>query len=176
MASNLLSAIAEAQQRARVAEEAVREAVDRAREAGHTWQEIGELLGTSRQAAFQRFGRPVDPKTGQPMDKPALPDAQERAVQLVVDLIESRWEAVSRDFDDRMNEAVDVALLEGARAQIAGTVGMYEQMGTPYVRQYGEYTNVYVPMQFEAGERVAHVTFRANGQVAGLHVLPLDRI
>jgi len=29
--------------------------VDRAREEGHTWQEIGDVLGTSRQAAFQRF-------------------------------------------------------------------------------------------------------------------------
>jgi hypothetical protein len=38
--------------------------VQQARAAGRTWQEIGELLGVSRQAAFQRFGRPADPRTG----------------------------------------------------------------------------------------------------------------
>lgn len=32
-------------------------AVDEARENGATWQAIGDMLGTSKQAAFQRFGR-----------------------------------------------------------------------------------------------------------------------
>ncbi|MGH3152759.1 MAG: hypothetical protein ACRDOB_18790, partial [Streptosporangiaceae bacterium] len=48
---------------ARVVEAGLREAVQNARDAGHTWAEIGELLGTTRQAAFQRFGRPLDPRT-----------------------------------------------------------------------------------------------------------------
>jgi len=52
---------------ARVVEDGLREAVQQARQAGHTWAEIGELLGTTRQAAFQRFGRPLDPRTGAPM-------------------------------------------------------------------------------------------------------------
>ena len=33
-------------------------AVQQAREAGRTWQEIGEVLGVSRQAVFQRYGKP----------------------------------------------------------------------------------------------------------------------
>jgi hypothetical protein len=41
-------------------------AVQRARELGRTWAEVGQVLGMSRQAAFQRFGRPSDPRTGQP--------------------------------------------------------------------------------------------------------------
>jgi hypothetical protein len=44
---------------------ALRLSVERAREAGRTWQELGDVLGVSRQAAFQRFGHPVDPRTGQ---------------------------------------------------------------------------------------------------------------
>ena len=55
-----LQAIAVVRSLARVVEEGMREAVQRAREAGHTWAEIGDLLGTTRQAAFQRFGRPLD--------------------------------------------------------------------------------------------------------------------
>jgi hypothetical protein len=46
------------------AEAALRAAVDGARSAGQTWRDIGQVLGTSRQAAFQRFGHPVDPRTG----------------------------------------------------------------------------------------------------------------
>ena len=47
-----------------LAEQVLRESVLLARTAGHTWQEIGDLLGVTRQAAFQRFGSPVDPRTG----------------------------------------------------------------------------------------------------------------
>lgn len=36
-----------------------------ARASGMTWQAIGEALGVTRQAAFQRYGRPTDPTTGQ---------------------------------------------------------------------------------------------------------------
>ncbi len=57
-----------AQGLARSAEEQLAATVARARESGHTWAEIGQILGTSRQAAFQRFGRPADPRTGPPME------------------------------------------------------------------------------------------------------------
>jgi hypothetical protein len=61
---------------ARVVEDGMREAVQQARRAGHTWAELGELLGTTRQAAFQRFGRPLDPRTG-------VPDGQATYARLV---------------------------------------------------------------------------------------------
>ena len=50
---------------------------------GHIWQEIGDALGTSRQAAFQRFGRPVDPRTGVPMSENLLPGADRRALEVL---------------------------------------------------------------------------------------------
>lgn len=45
----------------------VASAVEQARDAGCTWQDIGDVLGVSRQAAFQRFGKPIDPRTGETM-------------------------------------------------------------------------------------------------------------
>jgi hypothetical protein len=56
-----LADVAHALDQARRAEETLRNAIARARAAGHTWQEVGDVLGTSRQAAFQRFGRGTDP-------------------------------------------------------------------------------------------------------------------
>ncbi len=38
------------------AERLLFEAVDYARNAGATWQQVGDLFGFSRQAAFQRWG------------------------------------------------------------------------------------------------------------------------
>lgn len=54
-----------------LSETALRVSIQRARSAGHTWQQIGDLLGVSRQAAFQRYGRPIDPRTREPMNQAA---------------------------------------------------------------------------------------------------------
>ncbi|MDZ5662443.1 hypothetical protein SFC79_11775 [Nocardioides sp. S-58] len=50
-----------------LAERALADAVRRAQAAGHSWAAVGAVLGTSRQAAFKRFGTPRDPRTGRPM-------------------------------------------------------------------------------------------------------------
>jgi hypothetical protein len=65
-------------------------AVQRAREAGRTWAEVGEVLGISRQAAFQRFGKPADPRTGRPMASSMLPGAAEHGAALGADLVAGR--------------------------------------------------------------------------------------
>jgi hypothetical protein len=73
--------MAAAREQAVAANQALLAAVDRARDAGHSWREIGEVLGTTRQAAFQRFGHPVDPRTGTPMshDVPPTPSTARSA-------------------------------------------------------------------------------------------------
>lgn len=40
------------------AERGIRDAVDRARQSGLSWSSIGSLLGTSGEAARQRYGQP----------------------------------------------------------------------------------------------------------------------
>lgn len=51
--------IAAAREHVTDAERELRDAVAEARAAGDTWSMIGIALGTSRQAAFQRFGKHV---------------------------------------------------------------------------------------------------------------------
>lgn len=50
---------------------------------GHIWQEIGDALGTSRQAAFQRFGKLVNPRRGVLMSENLLPGADHRALEVL---------------------------------------------------------------------------------------------
>ena len=170
-----MAAVGEALRKVRDAEATLRDAVDAARAAGHTWQELGDLLGTSRQAAFQRFGRPVDPATGASMADLKLPDAIHRAEGLVAELVGCQWHEVRRDFDDRMRDAVGEDELRLAWAQVAGSVGRYERMGEPYARSTGDYTVVHLPVAFEAGERTVLVTYRDDGQVAGLWIRPPEQ-
>ena len=166
-----LAAISLAQARARSAEEELAMSVAQARESGHTWAEIGQILGTSRQAAFQRFGRPADPRTGRPME-PVVPDARERAAGLLADLLAGRWAGVCAQFGDQVAARLDPPRLAAAWAQVIGLVGRYERHGEPSVYQAGDFTVVDTPLFFEAGERMGRVSYDRDGRVAGLFFLP----
>jgi hypothetical protein len=166
-----LEAVTVVRSLARVVEDGLREAVQLARQAGHTWAEIGELLGTTRQAAFQRFGRPLDPRTGVPMAEEILPGAAERAAVLLADVAEQHWEQATSGFNQQMAKALDARRLAGAWAQVIGMAGAYEGMGEPVAHQAGDYTVVDVPLRFEAAEMTGRVSYDRAGQVAGLFFL-----
>lgn len=172
MVGEPLAQVAKAQDLLRVAEEAMRTAVDRARDAGHTWHEIGVVLGTSRQAAFQRFGRPIDPRTGAAMTDTVPPERVEHAVALFADLVAGRWDEVRRDFDRTMLDALDAEHIAAVWAQVVGMVGAYEGMSQPYTRQAGDYTVVDIPLRCEAGEVTGRVSYNRDGTVSGLFLIP----
>lgn len=146
-------------------------AVALARANGGTWQEIGDVLGTSRQAAFQRFGRPVDPRTGEEMDRTTTPGAAERATEVFALLAAGRGEGVFAAFDERMAEAVGVQELGDVWAQVVAAVGTYEGPGEALARRMGPHTVVDVPLEFEAGRMTGRVTFHPDLRIAGLYVL-----
>lgn len=55
-APSVMAALRAARSLDNVVDDVLRSLVAQAREEGRTWAEIGEIFGTSRQAAFQRFG------------------------------------------------------------------------------------------------------------------------
>jgi hypothetical protein len=165
-----LAAISLARVIARGAEEGLAMTVRRARDAGHTWAEIGQVLGTSRQAAFQRFGRPSDPRTGAPME-PVLPDAADRAADLLAQLIAGQWAAAADTFGAAVAERLDADQLAAAWARVIALAGQYERHDIPAVFQAGDYTVVDTLLYFEAGERVARVSYDRDGQVTGIFFL-----
>jgi len=150
-------------------------AVDAARAAGRTWQQVGDVLGTSRQAAFQRFGHPTDPRTGQAMDRTTLDRADALALELFAALAAGRWAEAGSDFDATMAEALPPGKLADTWAAVVGMVGTFERADEPFVRRQGDYTVVDVPLVFEAGDMTGRVSFSADGKVAGLFVLDAER-
>ncbi|MET0495727.1 MAG: DUF3887 domain-containing protein [Actinoplanes sp.] len=146
------------------AQESLRATVDRARAGGHTWQEIGEVLGTTRQAAFQRFGKPADP---------LLSEAGEKALDLLTHLAATRFDRVRETFDDTMRRELGVEDLAMVWAIVVGSVGTFVRFGEPVAHTAGAFTVVNVLMHFEAGEHTAQVSFRPEGTVAGLFIRPV---
>jgi hypothetical protein len=155
-----------------VADHALQQCVDRAKAAGHTWQEIGDALGTSRQAAFQRFGKSVNPRTGVEMTANLLPDAERRALEVLEAWRSGRDNELIAQFDDTMRAQLPPERLAQAWPQLTGLVGAYESCGDPVVRPFGEqYTVVNVPLEFEGGPMTGRVVFDTGGKISGLFVV-----
>jgi hypothetical protein len=168
-------AVAAARDLSAAAEAALQTAVDRARAAGQSWREIGDVLGTSRQAAFQRFGHPVDPRTGQPMARAVPSGTAERAAAFLASFTEGRWDEVLADFDDFMRDRHDTDRLASGWAQMIGMFGSYHTMGEVVPVRAGDSTLVDVLLHFEAGEAMLWVRFGPDGKVTGLRLHPPAR-
>jgi hypothetical protein len=167
-----LEALTATRDLAAAASAALQQAVDRARAAGHSWREIGDVLGTTRQAAFQRFGHPIDPRTGAPMSTTIAPGAADLAVTILTCLTEGRWEEARRDFNARMSEGLDARRLADSWARMASLVGGYEGMGEPFAHRVADSTVVEIPLRFEAGEATFRVVFDEDDKVTGLWMRP----
>ncbi len=167
-------AVAAARDLSAAAETALQAAVDRARAAGQSWREIGDVLGTSRQAAFQRFGHPVDPRTGEPMTRTVPPAAVQRATEFLARFTGCQWQEVLGDFDGAMRERHDVNRLAGGWAHLIGMFGSYLGSGEVSPVPAGDATVVDVRLDFEAGEAMLLARFDRDGKVAGLRLHPVS--
>jgi hypothetical protein len=171
-AGSTLAAMAAAQELSSAADAALQAAVDRARAAGHSWKRIGDVLGTTRQAAFQRFGRPVDPRTGQPMTREVPPGLAGRALAIFTAQASGRWQEVIGALDEKMRERLDADRMAAGWTHTIALIGNLERIGEPAAVQAGDYTLVNIPLHFEAGEANGRVTFDRAGKVAGLFIRP----
>jgi len=156
------------------AETLMAEAVQQARAAGRTWQEIGQVIGVSRQAAFQKYGKPIDPRNGEVMNTSPLPDAIELAQAVIDDHAHCRWTSITERFDDTMRAGLTEEGLAEAWAYLAGMAGSFESHGDTEVVRAGDFTITNTPLTFEAGDFLARVTFRDDRTIAGLYILNPD--
>jgi hypothetical protein len=168
-------AVTAARELSAAAETALQTAVDRARAAGQSWRDIGEVLGTSRQAAFQRFGHPVDPRTGAPMSREIPPGAADRAVAIFDWHDQGRWQEILDELDDAMRALHDQARLSRGWAAMVGMFGRLERIGEPSARRVADDTVVDVPLHFEAGDARGIVRFSGDGKIAGMGIRPASR-
>lgn len=153
------------------ADAVVRAVVVDARESGMTWQSIGDALGVTRQAAFQRYGRPTDPATGQPLDAPPIPDAAELASAVVNDLAIGKWARITERFDPAMRDSLSEDALAAAWAQIQALSGALERVGETEVVRAVDVTVTHTPLAMEAGDYTARIAFRDDKTIAGLHLI-----
>jgi hypothetical protein len=144
-------------------DEAIQTLAQDAREAGHTWHEIGEVLAISRQAAQQRFGRTT-------RDDSEDTGIARRAVDLIEQLSRHDWEAATADFDETMRAKLPVDELATTWQQIVSNAGEITAIGRPSIVGKGPYRVCDIPVVFEHGPMRARVSFNRAGSVSGLFI------
>jgi hypothetical protein len=164
-----LAALVAARTAAEVIEDATRVLAERARADGHTWAEIGALLRTTRQAAQQRYG-------GEAMETTKPEDAvlAQRATEIVEQLRDGEWEAVTLDWAKVMRDKMSADELAEVWRQLGTSVGALQTAGRPSVVRKGPFRVADVPLAFEHGPMKARVTFDHDDAVCGLWFLPPD--
>lgn len=177
----LLGAVHAADRAHREAEVGLSHAVLRAREAGRTWAQIGETLGVSRQAAFKRFGRPIDPETGRVLSTGPSIDADALAEQVMRALAAGDIDAVHGLMTHACSRTLSRARLGAVWRDVLASVGELESFSGHETRSHdgsampGVTTGPLVArlvLQHEAGEMVAHVSVNRSGRVDGLLLAP----
>lgn len=167
--------------RLRHAEDSLHTAVLDARRAGATWQDVGSVLGITRQAAFKRFGHPVDPDTG--LALPAGPQLFPARLldQVVQRLSDEQYGSVRDMMTKRCSRELSVPRLRAAWVDVLTEIGQLERWSERQLRVAGvskppQPTQgpfvVRALLEHEAGECVIHISVNRAGSVDGLLLAP----
>lgn len=114
----------------RVADEAragVCSAVAAARSAGHSWAEIGTVLGVTRQAAFKRFGTPRDPRTAETMTPTPLGDLLTRTEEVFARIDSGDYDAVLDQMPSEVAAVLTREVVLGTWRGVVAETGNLEQ-------------------------------------------------
>lgn len=106
-----------------LAERDLADSVRRAHAAGCSWADIGAVLGTSRQAAFKRFGRPRDPRTGGPMSPVDASDVLEITEHVFALLDAGRYDELRALMPDDVGRLLTREVLLDAWARAVADTG-----------------------------------------------------
>lgn len=171
-AGDPMHTVATARALSRLTGDALALLVTAARERGASWQQVGDALGTSRQAAFQRFGAPLDPRTGVTMTRTSVPGAADQASAIFTAIAEHRWDDASADFSPTVRTGLGATGLADAYANVIALAGELEHQGTPQLLELAGVTVAEVPLHHEAADLTGRVSFAADGSVVGLWFVP----
>ena len=168
-----MPAIAATSSLAKLVDEVLRLLVLQARTDRRTWREIGDLLGTTRQAAFQRFGSEEEEEIH--VTTEAMTGAAAEARRLLQLFLDGRHAELRESFAPAMSTGLSEEMLKTVRQQLEGAAGAFDSFnGRARVQTMGVNTVVDVPMRFAWGDMKGRVAFDPDERIAGFFVLRPD--
>ncbi|MGB3305198.1 MAG: DUF3887 domain-containing protein [Thermomicrobiales bacterium] len=151
----------------RLADHALHVVVAEARAGGFSWQQIGDITGTTRQGAYQRFG--ADPPQGLAI-RP-YPAAESGVRELFASLAQGDIRAVRAQFSKSTAAALSERRLAAAWDHTVTALGAFNGVGTITQRLLGDLTRVDAELHFDAATASARVSYTPDGKIVGLWIL-----
>lgn len=162
--------------------ERLQEVVSTARSHDVSWQEIGDALGVSRQAAFKRFGAKGE---GETMAAPGI-DLTDRTSEVFAHLDAGDYEAVRAHMTYTCGRALTKRKLMGVWGEVRGESGRLDACveatvrtadgSTPLAKLANRHLStgaiVQVTLQHEAGEWIGRVAYNGSGKITGILIAP----
>ena len=155
---------------------ALRDAVEHARSHDVAWQLIGDVLGITRQAAFQRFRKPDNPGGSNAMstrDSTALvPEAE----AVYHHLAAGDYESVAGQMTFLVQRVLNEQKVMGVWSDATAMVGSLESLGESFVRPSGSNVVVETPLLFEAGDLVGRIAYNRRNKITGMLIMRPDDV
>ncbi|MGC4189910.1 MAG: hypothetical protein QM589_01570 [Thermomicrobiales bacterium] len=158
----------------RMTDRALHAIVQEARSAGFSWQQIGDITGTSRQGAAQRFGNAppaVDDLTVEP-----LANAASLAAKMLAAFFTNDHEGFRPSMSRSMAAALTVKRLDTIQRQITESLGELETVNSSAagISLLGDVTVVSTPLRFSEGAATGVVSFTPDARILGFRIYPAD--
>lgn len=133
--------------------------------AGLSWQEVGNQLGISRQAAFQRFAAGSGDRVGLRRGEAQL---VEWAGEVFDSLAAGQVGEVAAAFTARMAEQVTEAGLSAVWGSCVDALGPYDRLTAATVRHNGSLRVVHCSLVFAGGILDGRISLDRSRRISGL--------
>jgi len=159
-----------------VADEVLHDAVLLARANNVSWQQIGDALGISRQAAFQRFRNPNDPRGNDHMRTKTANALIPRAELVYERLRDGDYDSIAEQMTFTTRRALPEKKVMAVWNDAIRAIGSLESLGESFARPSGRAVVVETPLAFEAGDLVGRIAYNRNDKIIGMLILEADRV
>lgn len=158
----------------RLTDRALHAIVQDARTAGFTWQQIGDITGTSRQGAFQRFGSGSGTAPDS-LEIAPLPNATSIAEAMFAAFMAGDRASILPHMTRSMAAALTPRRQEEFRRQLVEELGCLEttMVDAADVAMLGDLTVVTAPLRFQRGLAHGRIAFTPESAVLGLWIEPV---
>ncbi len=146
--------------------------VEQARANHVSWQQIGDVLGISRQAAFQRFRNPDDPRGTKHMRTQSNNALIPKAEGVYHSLQAGDYDAVGQQMTFVVQRVLTEQKVMGVWSDAQAMAGSLESLGESFVRPSGRNAIVVeTPLSFEAADFVGRIAYNKRDKIVGMLIM-----
>ncbi len=151
-------------------DQTLHDSVEQARAHQVSWQQIGDVLGITRQAAFQRFRNPNDPR-GSPMRTKSHTELISHAESVYRSIAADDYDSIAGQMTFLVQRVLNEDKVMGVWSDATAVAGDLESLGESFVRPSGSSVVVETPLLFEAGDFVGRIAYNRRAKIVGMLIL-----